>query len=610
MANRPIIEIDVADSAFQRFVALFDEYQAKLQEQPEVWAKINDAMSATGKTLESGAVSGKDALAIAAAQAGIIAESLREATKAQHDFGRATSKSGKGMESLAKSAQKAGSAIRTIAGGIAGIAAGLGLGALLGGLGIGELTDATFSRLRSAGQLGIGTGQLASFSVNAQQFLTPSAIAAAANAKNDLGSVAQLGVLGINPGQRTALSAPSLAFAMLQKAAAAYLTNPSMAKQLPAVQAYLGLGGNLGDVRNAAMHPHAFAAAQANYRADIQALAISRAEAQAWSNLKVKMDLAGQTIQTALINALGPLAPKIQALATDIAGFITTFVNSKDFAVVVKDIEQGMKALSHFLDTTPWGAIGADIKALGADVIAGLRLLNLIPGANGKKPETWQKRLSDWFWGRGQGHGIKLSALPGDFGHFIGQEIGHPINSAIGGAIHAIVGVSTKYGVDPILALATAMHESRLNPHAVGDNGSSFGVFQLHRGGELGALTPGQAFNAKTNASVALREFRAVQHLSAAALLNRFSRQIRNDPTDRNATHAEIMRLMGTPGEVAAVAQRPGDPLGYARAVNKNYAAIAAKLAAKKHATTPVHITITNHTSANVFRSANAAAQR
>lgn len=39
--------------------------------------------------------------------------------------------------------------------------------------------------------------------------------------------------------------------------------------------------------------------------------------------------------------------------------------------------------------------------------------------------------------------------------------------------------------VDPSALLAVARCESRLNPRAVGDGGTSFGAFQLHRGGLL-----------------------------------------------------------------------------------------------------------------------------
>lgn len=107
----------------------------------------------------------------------------------------------------------------------------------------------------------------------------------------------------------------------------------------------------------------------------------------------------------------------------------------------------------------------------------------------------------------------------------------------------AIVGSAETYGVDPRLALSIAQYESGLNPAAVGDGGTSYGLYQLHQGGELGSLTPAQAFNPVTNADTAL----AVVSRVAAA-----------DPN-------------GDPGSIAAAAQRPADPSAYAAAVDAIY---------------------------------------
>ena len=111
------------------------------------------------------------------------------------------------------------------------------------------------------------------------------------------------------------------------------------------------------------------------------------------------------------------------------------------------------------------------------------------------------------------------------------------------GTINVIVDRANAYGVDPILAIATAYQESGLNTHAVGDGGTSFGLYQLHQGGELGNLTPDQAFDGWTNADVALSTFAQF------------------GPGSRYAT----------PGAWAAASQRPADPVGYAASVDNWY---------------------------------------
>ena len=108
-----------------------------------------------------------------------------------------------------------------------------------------------------------------------------------------------------------------------------------------------------------------------------------------------------------------------------------------------------------------------------------------------------------------------------------------------------ITQVATADGISPALAIATAQQESGLNPYAVGDQGTSFGLYQLHIGGELGNL-PGtlaqqeaEAQNPVLNAETALAQFEQTQKATG---------------------------LSG--GALAAAAQRPANPSAYAAAIN------------------------------------------
>ena len=117
-----------------------------------------------------------------------------------------------------------------------------------------------------------------------------------------------------------------------------------------------------------------------------------------------------------------------------------------------------------------------------------------------------------------------------------GPNMGRQLWKGMQGSAGAIIAAARHYGVDPVLAMATAMHESGGNPFAVGDHGTSFGLFQLHQGGELGNMSKTQAFNPVTNAMRALSEFGRHPGLSG--------------------------------GSLAAASQRPANPTAYANAVN------------------------------------------
>ena len=98
--------------------------------------------------------------------------------------------------------------------------------------------------------------------------------------------------------------------------------------------------------------------------------------------------------------------------------------------------------------------------------------------------------------------------------------------------------VAKEKGVDPATALASMLVESRGDNTARGDGNTSFGLFQLHQGGELPAgMSAEQAFDPRKNAEIALSVF---------------------------AQHGGI----GDPGQLAAASQRPADPSGYAQKVD------------------------------------------
>jgi murein DD-endopeptidase MepM/ murein hydrolase activator NlpD len=83
--------------------------------------------------------------------------------------------------------------------------------------------------------------------------------------------------------------------------------------------------------------------------------------------------------------------------------------------------------------------------------------------------------------------------------------------------IQAIVRASRQSGIDPTLMTAVSLEESGLNPRAVGDQGTSYGLTQLHQGGALGNLSPQAAMDPYTNIGVAARGFAKVGGRGLAA---------------------------------------------------------------------------------------------
>ena len=106
--------------------------------------------------------------------------------------------------------------------------------------------------------------------------------------------------------------------------------------------------------------------------------------------------------------------------------------------------------------------------------------------------------------------------------------------------VKTVVEVAKELGVDPKLAVAMMLVESQGNHKSIGDKGTSFGLFQLHIGGQLtdAGLSPDQALNPRTNALVSLSNLAKID--------------------DRYADK----------GTAAAKSQRPARPRQYALKVN------------------------------------------
>jgi soluble lytic murein transglycosylase-like protein len=105
--------------------------------------------------------------------------------------------------------------------------------------------------------------------------------------------------------------------------------------------------------------------------------------------------------------------------------------------------------------------------------------------------------------------------------------------------VKAVAQVAQKDGVDPKTAVATMLVESGGNNKAVGDGGTSFGLFQLHQGGELGNMSPAQADDPTANAEVAIGQMAQTQKSTGQS-----------------------------GGALAAAAQRPANPGQYAQTVD------------------------------------------
>jgi hypothetical protein len=125
-----------------------------------------------------------------------------------------------------------------------------------------------------------------------------------------------------------------------------------------------------------------------------------------------------------------------------------------------------------------------------------------------------------------------------------GANIGH-ISAPSGSAAHLIVQYARQLGVDPAAALAVASAEGGTSFGAVGDQGTSYGPFQLHVGGALPRGKTAAWANSPAGLLYALRQIAGVSRgltgqAAVSNIVRRFERPAAPGP--------EIQRAMAAYG--------------------------------------------------------------
>jgi len=132
--------------------------------------------------------------------------------------------------------------------------------------------------------------------------------------------------------------------------------------------------------------------------------------------------------------------------------------------------------------------------------------------------------------------------------HHFYNDVQAPDEATLANSVRTVLQVAKELHMSEMAtktAIAIMFHESRGNPLARGDGDTSFGLFQLHEGGELteAGLTPEQAFDPLTNARVAMRYIKHLegQYADPGKLATAAQR-----PKDKVAFAGDIDDLMGT----------------------------------------------------------------
>lgn len=487
MAKQPVIEIDVDDAKFKAFYDLFKKYQDDLEKSPGKMGAWNEVIA-----------SGVGAIA---EQTHNIAQYMKQATDAQHQFQNATRKSGKALSGMAKDA-------RSLAHDIFGLGKFLlkgglwGVGSIGAGIfGLDRIASDAVQTQRSARGMGLNTGQLRAWHVNFDRYVNPDTLSKIAAAKGSTEGVAMLSVAsGLSPAAIPEMSATSLDYRMmtrLRKLSKSW--NPAAYQQMLQAYGFSEAGFTIEDLRRLqATRPGTLATAHTAYERDRLEDRTGRAAVHSLWLFQRELQQTGKMLGTDIQKRLSVLGPTLGGFVKALGGDAKVLINDVLSKGNLEAMQKGIVSLTRYL------ASGGAQKAIAGFMHAieelGSMIHSLYKFLHPKASRPFPKGLPI-------GNGVSWPPNMGPFGHYgkAGFAGGHPgfgidthgvsfgaagrkimdMAGYFGGRYDAAAKYAGLYahaaalsGVSPTLLHSLAAVESAGNPVAVSKAGAR-GLFQF-----------------------------------------------------------------------------------------------------------------------------------
>lgn len=349
MAIKSIIEIPVEDKAFEKFKKSFEDYEKKVKELPQDWAKVQEGADAATK---ASVAHTRAIIAAMGAASAVVVEELEKAAKAQGKLESATRRSEGGMQKLHAAAKAVSATVFSIGKkmlefGLIG-AGVIGVGGLFG---LSELPYAAVTRQRSARGAGLTPGQQASLQTYFNQFgNVDSAAMSIANARNDVTKRWIFSGLGIGQNDLNNASNFTLTEQALRNAQRIVKAAPD-SDWLNVAQArgltQIFSPETLRNLRLSSSGSVAAAIAAAN--SDAGKLGFSSKTAQDWTNFSNALHRAGVEIESSLIVGLDKFTPLLTRVSHHVADWISAFAKGPEIGKWTKKLADGLSDAFAFI---------------------------------------------------------------------------------------------------------------------------------------------------------------------------------------------------------------------------------------------------------------------
>lgn len=374
MPLKSIVDIDVNDTKFREFAALFDRYRDDLAGTSGAWGKVAQSTNAAGAALD--AMTKKHNVEIAMGRLDMEArrraaelfkrqdnEALGRIGRLKREtesWGSAVGKVGSQWKSVATYSAKTSTHIASATVSLLKWTSVLGAAsALIGGagglFGIDRLAASAASGRRSSTGLGVGYGQQRAFSLDYSRFVDAEGMLAnVAGALSDKTSNGYRGLLGAGISAKYADThdAADVSVEVLKRLPEIFKgVQPGLIG--PTAQAR-GLTDILSveDIkRYLAASPEERQKQEQAYRRDSKGLDVDPAVSRAWQDLTTQLGRAGEQIETTFIIGLKPLAKPIDDASKAFADLTAAFLKSDVVKTGIEGLAGGLESAAKFVGT-------------------------------------------------------------------------------------------------------------------------------------------------------------------------------------------------------------------------------------------------------------------
>lgn len=379
---RSIIDIEIKDEAFRKFLDVFKTYEAQLAQMKGVWADIEGATSSATTAAEGAA----DATATTAEHAKASADSFAAGAIAAAAIFDAMHSTGAEVDKVAASAARSVSPLSTmathaksIAGSIASATVhlakwatfSLGAGLIGGGaglFGLDALANAVSGQRKSAQGLGITSAEQQAFAVNfGTRLVGGDFLSQVQGVRSDLSQQWMLSALGISSSEIQQADTADLGIDVIRRAQRLWQQVGPGGHNTQTMQAN-GLAGLMDFStwqRIGQMSPDELEKYTQQYRRDVPTMGASDAVQKDWQNFSVQMKRAADQIEAVFVRGLDPLVPSLTALSDAVVKALSGFLANPHLEGLINDIARAIGGMADALR-------GEDLQKDFRDLIDGI----------------------------------------------------------------------------------------------------------------------------------------------------------------------------------------------------------------------------------------------